>query len=112
MKLLIFCRITASFKIFISKIQDFGNFELSPMVIATRVIDERFFLISPWQHLLWVLIGSMISFETFPMSATTTCHGDIRRVLSHMSCLGLVYINFEFALVTIKDLSMLEVAVV
>ena len=31
LKLLKFCRHTASFKIRISKVQDFGNFKLSPM---------------------------------------------------------------------------------
>ena len=33
LKLLIHCRYAASFKIWISKVQNFGNFELSPMEI-------------------------------------------------------------------------------
>ena len=39
LKLWIFSRHTASFKIEISKVQDFGNFELSPMGI--HHVDEK-----------------------------------------------------------------------
>ena len=35
MKLRIFIGLTASFKIEVAKVQDFGNFELSPMINAS-----------------------------------------------------------------------------
>ena len=50
LKLLTLCRHTASFKIWISKIQDFLNFELSPMLLALNTMnpligcDNRIFL--------------------------------------------------------------------
>ena len=46
LKLSIFCRDTASFKIKIFKVQDFGNFELSPMS----------FFLPNFQHLLYIFV--------------------------------------------------------
>ena len=42
LKLCIFSGHTASFKIGVSKVQDFGNFELSPMLKATMVESVLF----------------------------------------------------------------------
>ena len=50
MKLLIFSGHTASFKIEVSEVQDFGNFELSPMCHVT-----------PYTHIYYVHVISSIS---------------------------------------------------
>ena len=54
--ILCFCKHPASFKIWISKVQDFGNFELSPMIFRSVLLMVLFQVGGHWNKvsILWI----------------------------------------------------------
>ena len=71
LKLLIFCRHTASFKIQISKVQDLGNFKLSPIFLS--LADS--FVFEPFLSLAGSLMRLVPTFHV--MAHNLVPHGEV-----------------------------------